>query len=152
MKKIRNCILLLMLINIGCQSVDDVEKPEHFLNKSEMKNLIYDMVLLDAAVSVNKRRLEELDIEFLEFLSKKYNIESTDLKQNILYYNLNFDENTEIYTEVKDSISKLEKVYDSISKVSDSLEKVELKKQDSIQKLKDSIENKEITKSAAVFF
>lgn len=141
-----------MLINIGCQSVDDVEKPEHFLNKSEMKNLIYDMVLLDAAVSVNKRRLEELDIEFLEFLSKKYNIESTDLKQNILYYNLNFDENTEIYTEVKDSISKLEKVYDSISKVSDSLEKVELKKQDSIQKLKDSIENKEITKSAAVFF
>jgi hypothetical protein len=152
MKKIRNCILLLMLINIGCQSVDDVEKPEHFLNKSEMKNLIYDMVLLDAAVSVNKRRLEELDIEFLEFLSKKYNIDSTDLKQNILYYNLNFDENTEIYTEVKDSISKLEKVYDSISKVSDSLEKVELKKQDSIQKLKDSIENKEITKSAAVFF
>jgi len=152
MKKFRNCILLLMLINIGCQSVDDVEKPEHFLNKSEMKNLIYDMVLLDAAVSVNKRRLEELDIEFLEFLSKKYNIDSTDLKQNILYYNLNFDENTEIYTEVKDSISKLEKVYDSISKVSDSLEKVELKKQDSIQKLKDSIENKEITKSAAVFF
>jgi hypothetical protein len=152
MKKIRNCILLLMLINIGCQSVDDVEKPEHFLNKSEVKNLIYDMVLLDAAVSVNKRRLEELDIEFLEFLSKKYNIDSTDLKQNILYYNLNFDENTEIYTEVKDSISKLEKVYDSISKVSDSLEKVELKKQDSIQKLKDSIENKEITKSAAVFF
>lgn len=141
-----------MLINIGCQSVDEVKKPEHFLNKSEMKNLIYDMVLLDAAVSVNKRRLEELDIEFLEFLSKKYNIDSTDLKQNILYYNLNFDENTEIYTEVKDSISKLEKVYDSISKVSDSLEKIELKKQDSIQKLKDSIENKEITKSAAVFF
>ena len=130
-----------MLINIGCQSVDEVKKPEHFLNKSEMKNLIYDMVLLDAAVSVNKRRLEELDIEFLEFLSKKYNIDSTDLKQNILYYNLNFDENTEIYTEVKDSISKLEKVYDSISKVSDSLEKVELKKQDSIQKLKDSIES-----------
>lgn len=141
-----------MLINIGCQSVDEVKKPEHFLNKSEMKNLIYDMVLLDAAVSVNKRRLEELDIEFLEFLSKKYNIDSTNLKQNILYYNLNFDENTEIYTEVKDSISKLEKVYDSISKVSDSLEKIELKKQDSIQKLKDSIENKEITKSAAVFF
>lgn len=130
-----------MLINIGCQSVDEVKKPEHFLNKSEMKNLIYDMVLLDAAVSVNKRRLEELDIEFLEFLSKKYNIDSTDLKQNILYYNLNFDENTEIYTEVKDSISKLEKVYDSISKVSDSLEKIELKKQDSIQKLKDSIES-----------
>lgn len=152
MKKFKNCILLLMLINIGCQSVDEVKKPEHFLNKSEMKNLIYDMVLLDAAVSVNKRRLEELDIEFLEFLSKKYNIDSTDLKQNILYYNLNFDENTEIYTEVKDSISKLEKVYDSISKVSDSLEKIELKKQDSIQKLKDSIENKEITKSAAVFF
>ena len=141
MKKIRNCILVLMLINIGCQSVDEVKKPEHFLNKSEMKNLIYDMVLLDAAVSVNKRRLEELDIEFLEFLSKKYNIDSTDLKQNILYYNLNFDENTEIYTEVKDSISKLEKVYDSISKVSDSLEKIELKKQDSIQKLKDSIES-----------
>jgi len=131
----------------ACQNKKEVEEPDHLLNKSEMKNLVYDMVLLDAAMGVNEKRLKELDVNMLEFLSKKYKIDSIDLKQNLLYYNLNFDDNTEIYQYVKDSISALEKTYDSISKVTDSLSKIEKKKSDSIIKL-DTTSKKALIKKA----
>jgi|AntDeeMinimDraft_5_1070356.scaffolds.fasta_scaffold38864_2 hypothetical protein len=137
----------LVLLSIGCQNIDKIEKPDNFLDKSKMIDLVYDMVLLDAAVSTNEKKLEELDVEMLEFLSKKYKIDTTDIKQNILYYNMQFDENTEIYEKVKDSIEKLEKAYDSISKVSDSLRKVELKKLDSIKSLESDPRTKKLKKN-----
>lgn len=129
--------LILIVFLASCQSVDEVEKPKVLLSKSEMKALVYDMVLLDAASGSNEKRLEELDIDMLEFLSKKYKIDSSDLQQNMLYYNMSFDDNYEIYEKVKDSIEKLEKVYDSISKIRDSLKRIEKKRKldkDSIKK------------------
>ena len=126
------CLLGFVLIS-SCQNVDKIEKPNHLLSKAEMKDLIYDMVLLDAAAGINDSKLNELDIEILEFLTKKYGIDSTELQQNILYYNLKFDENKEIYENAKDSIDKLKKAYDSIAEVRDSIKQLEKKKLDSIE-------------------
>ncbi|MFD0932747.1 DUF4296 domain-containing protein [Psychroflexus salinarum] len=146
MKGINFIFLSVFLLITSCQNIDKVEKPDRLLNKSEMIDLLYDMVLLDAAASVNDKKLEDLDVEMLEFLSKKYNIDTTDLKQNILYYNLEFDQNLEIYEKVKDSIEILEKAYDSISKVSDSLRRLELKKQDSINMSETGSKKKKLKK------
>ena len=150
MKK-RSLILaaFCLLFMTACQDKKEVEEPDHLLSKPEMKNLVYDMVLLDAAMGVNEKRLKELDVNMLEFLSEKYKIDSIDLKQNLLYYNLSFDDNTEIYQYVKDSISALEKAYDSISKVTDSLSKIEKKKNDSIIKL-DTTSKKALIKKALI--
>ena len=142
MRRASFIFLSAFFLIISCQDIKEPEKPNQFLSKSEMKDLVYDMVLLDAAAGVNEKRLEELDIEMLEFLSKKYNIDSTALKQNILYYNLKFEENIEIYEMVKDSISNLEKAYDSISKVRDSLKKLEIKKQDSLKNKESDLKRK----------
>lgn len=127
----------------SCQNVEKIEKPEKLLSKSEMKDLLYDMVLLDAASGVNEKRLKDLDIKMFDFLSKKYNLDSNELKQNIQYYNMKFDDNLEIYEQVKDSISRLEQSYDSITKARDSLKKLERKRRDSIRKL-DTVQEKQI--------
>lgn len=127
----------------SCQNVEKIEKPEKLLSKSEMKDLLYDMVLLDAASGVNEKRLKDLDIKMFDFLSKKYNLDSIELKQNIQYYNMKFDDNLEIYEQVKDSISRLEQSYDSITKARDSLKKLERKRRDSIRKL-DTVQEKQI--------
>lgn len=127
----------------SCQNVEKIEKPEKLLSKSEMKDLLYDMVLLDAASGVNEKRLKDLDIKMFDFLSKKYKLDSIELKQNIQYYNMKFDDNFEIYEQVKDSISRLEQSYDSITKARDSLKKLERKRRDSIRKL-DTVQEKQI--------
>lgn len=137
------CIGLLGLVFItSCQNIEEVKEPKNLLSKSEMKDLIYDMVLLDAAAVVNDEPLKELDVEMLEFLSKKYDLDSTDLKQNILYYNLKYSDNIEIYENAKDSIDKLKNAYDSISNARDSLRKLEKKRLDSIKKIDTISKNK----------
>lgn len=136
-------MLMGLVFITSCQNVEKIEKPEKLLSKSEMKDLLYDMVLLDAASGVNEKRLKDLDIKMFDFLSKKYKLDSNELKQNIQYYNMKFDDNLEIYEQVKDSISRLEQSYDSITKARDSLKKLERKRRDSIRKL-DTVQEKQI--------
>ncbi|EMY81138.1 hypothetical protein pgond44_07865 [Psychroflexus gondwanensis ACAM 44] len=135
------CILSLL----GCQKIDEVEKPDKLLNKSEMKGLIYDMVLLDAAYGVNEKKFEDMSLDMLEFLSNKYKVDSTQIKLNIEYYNINFDDNLEIYEAVKDSLERLDKLYVDRAKEMDSLKKLKRIEQDSIAKL-DTLSPKKILK------
>ena len=134
------CLLSLILV-CGCQDLKEIEKPEKLLDKSQMKNLIYDMVLLDASISVNEKKIEDLSISTMDFLSKKYNLDSTAIRQNIQYYNLKFDDNLDIYQKVKDSIIRLEKSYQKIAKARDSIKKRKKRIRDSIRKL-DTISTK----------
>jgi len=135
------CTVLLT----GCQKIENVEKPDKLLNKSEMKGLIYDMVLLDAAYGVNEKKSEDMSLDMLEFLSHKYQVDSTQIKLNIEYYNINFDDNLEIYEAVKDSLERLDKLYFNREKEMDSLKKLNRLKQDSIAKL-DTLSPKKILK------
>lgn len=135
------CILSLL----GCQKIEDVEKPDKLLNKSEMKGLIYDMVLLDASYGVDEKKSEDMSLDMLKFLSHKYQVDSTQIKLNIEYYNIKFDDNLEIYEAVKDSLERLDKLYVDRIKEIDSLKKLKRKKQDSIAKL-DTLSPKKILK------
>ena len=135
------CTVLLT----GCQKIENVEKPDKLLNKSEMKGLIYDMVLLDASYAVNEKKSEDMSLDMLEFLSNKYQVDSIQIKLNIEYYNLQFDDNLEIYEAVKDSLKRLDKLYVDRTKEIDSLKKIKSKKRDSIAKL-DTLSVKKILK------
>jgi hypothetical protein len=138
-------VFIFILSLLGCQKIEHVEKPDKLLNKSEMKGLIYDMVLLDAAYGVNEKKSEDMSLDMLEFLSHKYQVDSTQIKLNIEYYNINFDDNLEIYEAVKDSLERLDKLYFNRANEMDSLKKLNRIKQDSIAKL-DTLSPKKILK------
>ncbi|AFU68018.1 hypothetical protein P700755_001048 [Psychroflexus torquis ATCC 700755] len=135
------CIVSLL----GCQKIEDVEKPDKLLNKSEMKGLIYDMVLLDASYGINEKKFKDMSLDMLEFISTKYQLDSTQIKLNIEYYNINFDDNLEIYEAVKDSLERLDRLYIDRAKEIDSLKKLKRIKKDSIAKL-DTLSPKKILK------
>lgn len=137
MKKL--CLFLgILIVFTACQDVEtSPPKPKKLLSEKQMQDLMYDMILLDAATGVNNPKLQELDIEMYDFLTEKYNIDSTTLKQNIDYYNYEFQTNLDIYESVKDSIEFLKQHYDSIQNLRDSLRKIERQKLDSL-KVKDS--------------
>jgi hypothetical protein len=145
MKRSLYVFLACLLLLSGCQKINKIEKPENLLSKSEMKGLIYDMILLDATYGINKKKFEEINTDMLEFLTKKYQIDSTQIKLNIQYYNINFNDNLEIYEAVKDSIQRLDSIYIHRAQEIDSLKILELNKQDSIVKL-DSLSLRKIIK------
>jgi hypothetical protein len=103
------------------------------------------MVLLDASYGVNEKKSEDMNLDMLEFLSNKYKVDSLQIKLNIEYYNIKFDDNLEIYEAVKDSIERLDKLYVDRTKEIDSLKKIKSKKRDPIAKL-DTLSPKKILK------
>lgn len=117
----------ILLASIGlmlfaCQDSYTVEKPNQLIAKEQMIDILEDMLILDAAKNVSKRQFEVNDIQLYNYIITKYDIDSITLRENLEYYNQQFDENLEIYDSVKARIDNRKKIVDSIVKRQDSLE------------------------------
>lgn len=111
----------IFLMAIACQQSYDVAEPDQLIEKQEMINIITDMMILDAASNVSDIPLLKNDIKAYTFIADKYNVDSIQLKQNLSYYNTRYDENLEIYEQVKKRIEVKRNVMDSILSRADSL-------------------------------
>ncbi len=63
-----------------------VEKPENLIPKDKMVNILYDLSILKASKSSYRNMMDEVGIETMDFLYKKYQIDSAQLSQSNLYY------------------------------------------------------------------
>jgi len=126
--------LSVIPIMVSCYNLEKPEKPEDLIAKDKMVNVIIDMSLLSAAKGVNKKTLENNGIYPLDYVYKKYNIDSVQFINSNAYYTYYIDDYEAIYKRVKDSLSKLKKKYRSIEEI----EKKEKRKRDSIKREKNS--------------
>ena len=122
--------LSVLLTMVSCNNSDNPDKPVNLLAKEEMVNIIIDMSLLSAAKGINKKMLENNGIYPVEYIYKKYNIDSVQFAKSNAYYTYYIDDYEAIYDKVKDSLDKLKTKYRSIEEV----EKKEKRKRDSIRK------------------
>jgi len=132
-------ILLFMTFTLSCSNVQEREEPDNLLSKDKMIEIYTDMIFLDAAQRSSPDDLKTYELKPSEHIFNKYKIDSTTLKESITYYNLDFETNTEIFEKVKQNITRRSEVIDSISKLRDSLKRIENSK---IKKLKDSTRSK----------
>ena len=122
MKKLSFVLLLLVFIS-SCQDIKFAKKPKSLLDEDTMVEVITDLVIYDAAFSVNEYKLKDFDKDLNQFLIRKYEIDSTILAQNIAYYNEQYDQNTDIYRRVGQNIDIKRDYFDSIRKVNDSIKR-----------------------------
>ena len=122
--------LSVLLTMVSCNNSEKPDKPVNLLAKEEMVNIIIDMSLLSAAKGINKKMLENNGIYPVEYIYKKYNIDSVQFAKSNAYYTYYIDDYEAIYDKVKDSLDKLKTKYRSIEEV----EKKEKRKRDSIRK------------------
>lgn len=121
----RNILIIFILLVFGsCQDVQLAQKPNNLLSPEEMENVLTDMVLLDAMISVNNFRIDNHKIDVRNFVFDKYEIDSLTLSKNIEYYNEQYEVNTEIYKNVKTKIEELKLRVENDKKLQDSIERV----------------------------
>jgi hypothetical protein len=116
-----------MTFLLSCSNVQEREEPDNLLSKDKMIAIYTDMIFLDAAQRSSPDEFKTYELKPSEHIYNKYKIDSTTLNENITYYNLDFETNAEIYEKVKQNITKRNVVIDSISKLRDSLKKMEKK-------------------------
>lgn len=136
----KSLFLLLSMVLFGsCQSVNPAEKPKTLLSAEKMEQVLTDMILLDAILSVNSKKIEEHQIDASNFIFNKYQIDSLTLSQNIEYYNEVYSTNAVIYDKVKTNIETLKQRLEQDKKLKDSLQKAVTQQ----KKITDSLKLKE---------
>lgn len=97
---IKNLLILpLLLIIFSCQN-NAVEKPKTFIEKDKMKEMLYDLAVLEAMKSQNIAG--NTYPTPTELLKNKYQIDSITFAKNAKYYASNPKEYKKMYQEVKE--------------------------------------------------
>lgn len=123
-------LLLLCCLSILSCGNPLMEEPENLIPREKMSDILYDMAILDAIDNSFPQVLTENDLQVMEFLYKKYDIDSLQFVQSDLYYASVPSEYQKIYETVEERLTRRR---DSVSEIlrqgrsqaSDSLERRE---------------------------
>ena len=108
MKKV---LVIIGFLLLSCDTNSSITKPDVFLSSEKMENILYDLTLLKAIkTSYNDQEGKALFND--AYIFRKYNIDSTILAQNQLYYAQSPKESMVIYKRIE---QRLKKAKDSIN-------------------------------------
>ncbi|KAB5485068.1 MULTISPECIES: DUF4296 domain-containing protein [Flagellimonas] len=134
MKKL--LFLLVFLMVVSCAE-KVVEEPENLIPKEKMVDILHDLAILNATKTTIGAKLDETGIDIMEFLYKKYQIDSTQFSESDLYYASLPLEYQAIYTEVETRLDMRQKAMEEATeKKNDSIRKANEKRSDSIRSAK----------------
>ena len=114
--------------------MENVEKPRQLIKKEQMVEILSDLAIYSASKSQDRKLVESKNVDIHLFLSNKYNIDTTTLKQNIDYYASDLETYMQMQEQVKAFLEKEKKKYDRIN-VKEERERK--KKLDSLKKAHD---------------
>ncbi|UQD55335.1 DUF4296 domain-containing protein [Flavobacterium sp. K5-23] len=142
MKKILS-LLTILAVFISCKE-EGIIKPERLIEKEMMEEVIYDLTILDAIKYQNPASLETNNINPSKYIYKKYKIDSLQFAQNNVYYASNYGEYKIMFEKITKRIENEKAVTDSLVKIEEKKNAVLLKKKNADLKLKDSLTLKKL--------
>ncbi|GIZ15436.1 DUF4296 domain-containing protein [Capnocytophaga catalasegens] len=107
-------IIVLALFSCG-QNV--IEKPQKFIPKEKMEQILYDLAILNAAKSVDAHIFDNHFVDVNEILYKTNGIDSLQLVENMIYY----ASHPNIYSKIIDNVQLRLKKEDSLAQKKDTL-------------------------------
>ena len=122
----KKALFILCVVLLSCAE-KLLEKPENLINKDKMIDIVEDLTLLRGANSTNGSVLERYDIETMNYIYEKYNIDSLSLAESNNYYASLPEEYTDIYTVVEERIKSERDRLKEERRVQDSIKKEERK-------------------------
>lgn len=135
--------ILILISFVGCNSVDRPKKPKDLIAKDKMSDIMYDLYILNAAKGVNRKLLELNGVMPLEFVYKKYNIDSLQFADSNTYYAYDTEVYSALVDKVKADLEKSKELYEKLNnedqKIKDLQFKADQEAKDSIKKLDDEM-------------
>lgn len=134
MKKYSSFFVLVVLL-FSCNK-DLVQKPDNLIDEKVMKDIFYDMTILDALKYQDPNSLYKNGINPKTYIFKKYKIDSLQFAKSNAYYAANYREYRKMFDDISNRINQEKEVVDLINKKAEKKEKaIGNKIKDSIQKI-----------------
>lgn len=122
-------VLVLFILVVASACVEKViAEPENLIPKNKMAQIYYDLAIVTAAKNTNNTILKNNNIQGMDYIFTKYEIDSVQFVQSDLYY----ASNPSVYKEIYESTEKMIKA--DVKVLEDAKEAK--RKQDSIERVK----------------
>lgn len=105
--------IVILLFFVGCKQ-ESIQKPDHLIEKGVMIDIMYDLSILNAIKFQNSKSLEGYNNNELEYIYKKYKIDSTQFVQNNTYYTSNYKEYKKMFDQIVQRINDNKTKLDTI--------------------------------------
>ena len=128
MRIIYNSCILIIILLVSCQTIEKQKQPDNVIEQKKMIAILTEIALLKSANDVNDKIFTKYVDQPFDYILKKYKIDSVTLVENIEYYNMQFNENLEIYRKVEGNINEKKSFIDSLRNKMDSLKKAKSKR------------------------
>lgn len=121
MKKV---IYILVLVIMGSCAEKLLEKPDNLIPKDKMIDILNDLAILNAAKNTNVAILRNHDIEPMEYIFTKYEIDSVQFVESDRYYASMPKEHEKIYIAVEARLEQEEERLSFVKKERDSIKRI----------------------------
>lgn len=108
--------IFLFLCCFSCQEIDKTKKPKQVIPEETMVNILADLAIYGAAKSQDRRLIESKNVDVVQFIEKKYQIDTTRLRENISYYVADVDRYKSMQEQVRKILQEKKKEIDAINK------------------------------------
>lgn len=114
MRSLYILLIIVLACAFSCQHVTKAPKPDKLISEKEMVSILVDLVKLDAAVSYSGVEITKRKVSLKELLYKKYQVDSTQLADNIAYYTEDVAVSERVFNEVKKILDEEQQAVDSL--------------------------------------
>jgi len=138
MKRIAIALWISFLVTACAEKV--IEEPENLIPKDKMADILHDLAILNSTKATASNKFDDSGIDIMEFLYKKYDIDSVQFTQSDLYYASIPLEYQSLYETVEKKLDSQAKIMEETAKAkNESVRKASAAKKDSIEAIKDSM-------------
>ena len=124
-------IFIFALSFIGCQNVEQPEKPKNLISKDKMVDLLTEAYLANAARSVNNQSIIDKGIKMDSLIYKNFGVDSLQFANSNAYYAAEVNTYMEIFQKVEARLAAMQQKMDSIREMeknsADSISKKKFK-------------------------
>ena len=121
-------LFLVLMVFFSCQNVQRPEKPDNLIDKSKMRDILYDVSIINATRDLGRYQLENAGIAPEKFIYKKYGIDSLQFAKSMEYYSVDFSTYLAIWKDVNERLDRERDVVDSLKRKRDSIKAAENRK------------------------
>ena len=107
--------MLVLILCFSCTSRTIYKKPKNLISKEQMVDLWVDITIANGAKNIKNKKAQR-KINYMPFIYKKYNIDSTRFMESNIYYTSKIEEYEKMFQEVEARLKKIRENYDPLSK------------------------------------
>jgi hypothetical protein len=113
--------ILTVFMLLSCKE-QLISTPEHLLSEDKMEDILYDLAIMDAIKGSHPHVLRNRQIEIMELIYRKHEIDSLQFATSDRYYASKPAIYEKIYKQVEDRLEESRLYWDSITQVRDTVE------------------------------